>query len=496
MNSKILATIAVIVIAIIIAFFALNEKEHIDGNIMNLTYLHYDTPREGSVAPAWINNTIIYPALFRPLVLANHDLTEFKPALATSYSISDDGLEYRFVKRDNLKWSDGVEFTIHDIQASFKAAMELAKNDPTLGEALSAIKEVSSKDGVVTISLKEEYPAFLEAISQFIILPSHILSKPDFNMQDFWRFPVGTGMYTVTENNKDHVKMERNPYYIGTPAKIETIMIYKDKAKQVDMYIATDVADMVNMRAMRGYTEYELPVIYYKYLVFNVEGADGFVNEAMQDLRVRSAIAIALDNQSIVDSIYLNNASGFTIDGAQAYNPVLSMTLLAEAGYDFKRPLRIAYYNQGTTFSYFLNAVVKNLEEVGFKIQLVKANSASELLEKRNFDIMLKDMLVLQEKDFYIELTSTSPYTAIFGTNGEMNKRVFDFRTAKTAEQKASTKAALTQLAGETLLRYPIANLKHTRYIGPRIQLPKGLEFANPWYFTDQRLEEWEIKRK
>ncbi len=495
----ILALITLILIAFGIYFFLESKKEYIGGNVLNLTFItEYNNPKEGNIAPPWINTGFIYHLLFRPLVLANHDLSEFKPALAKSYSISEDGKIYKFVKNDNLKWSDGVEFSLDDIIFSIDTARSSNKVDPVYSEAFSYISDINSNDGVVTITLKEEFVGFLDAISQFLILPKHLLASDanNLSMSEFWDNPVGTGMYRLSEITDEYHKLTINPYYIGTKPKIEEILLHKKFSTNDDIYLASDVSDMINYRSMRGYAEYILPTKYYKYFVYNIEGVDGFTNPAMQDFRVRSAIAIAIDNHGIVNSIYMNNAEAFTVEGRQPYDPEKAKQHLKEANYDFNRPLRLAYYNTNTTFSFFLQSIVKNLEDVGFKVQLVKANSSDELIEKRNFDVMLKDSLVLQDKDWYFEITSNHSYSRILGSSETLDELVHNYRTAKGSKEIANTKSALSQAAGEHLLRYPLLNLNLARYIGPRLNLPNDIEFGSPWHILDFRFEEWEIKKQ
>ena len=47
---------------------------------------------------------------------------EMAPEIAESYEVSEDGLTYSFVLRENLKWSDGTDCTASQIKASWERA--------------------------------------------------------------------------------------------------------------------------------------------------------------------------------------------------------------------------------------------------------------------------------------------------------------------------------------------------------------------------------------
>ena len=57
-------------------------------------------------------------AMYRSLLLADANLTDVTPDLATDYSVSPDGLTYTFTIKEGVKWSDGEDLTAEDVAFS------------------------------------------------------------------------------------------------------------------------------------------------------------------------------------------------------------------------------------------------------------------------------------------------------------------------------------------------------------------------------------------
>jgi len=118
--------------------------------------------------------------------------------LAESYSVSDNGLEYTFVLRENAVFHDGAPVTADDIVFTIKKAQ-----DPNLKSPRRASWEGVTAEKVdnvtVKIKLKNPYPPFLENTTMGI-LPEHIWKGVDVEQFAFSQYniePVGSGPYRV-----------------------------------------------------------------------------------------------------------------------------------------------------------------------------------------------------------------------------------------------------------------------------------------------------------
>lgn len=114
------------------------------------------------------------------------------PALATSWSASEDGLTWTFALREGVTFHDGSALDGAAVATSLNRARV---NGGTLGKA--PIAEIrATEDGTVAITLSEPFavlPAMLAEYTSGIIAPSSI--NADGSVSDL----IGTGPYRVTE---------------------------------------------------------------------------------------------------------------------------------------------------------------------------------------------------------------------------------------------------------------------------------------------------------
>lgn len=111
-------------------------------------------------------------------------------------------------------------------------------------------------------------------------------------------------------------------------------------------YVYGNAADMVEaLEGMDNYTEHEVDVLFYKYFIFNMKGADGNVNEAMDNVEVRKALVEAIDratlatlyptakvlNSGVPNDNEAYNGFEYTFDAEKAKSD------LEAAGYDMSR---------------------------------------------------------------------------------------------------------------------------------------------------------------
>ncbi len=502
---KALAMVLAVILMILSSVFAYTlitpEKEHVGGNVLNMQLLEeVISGKDTGVAPAWIDNGFVYHFLFRPLVLANTDLTEFKPDLAESFTVSDNGLVYTFKLKERLKWSDGKSLTVDDVVFSLETAISSPTLATTYAEALHKIKNIEINGDEIAIHLHTAHNQFLHVLSQFFIFPKHhiIRDARSLRMSKFWENPVGCGMYMLTEKTDSYYKLERNPHYIGVKPKIDTILLHKEDTGNIDIYLATEVADILKYQEYPQHEKFKLYLTSYRYFAFNIEGADGHENPAMQDINVRTAICYAIDNLGILDQIYHNNGHVIAAD-TYHYNSQTANSMLRNAGYDFTRPLKLgyAYTENDATSMAFLTYVTKNLEDAGFIVEHVKEASTRDLVMQRNFDIMLKDIIVLQPRDWHLELASDHQYSRIYGTSGAFDELIAEASTEQDPAKQVELSLAMNLIGAKELRRYPILSVNQAMFVNTqRIKLPEDFKFGNPWYVLDINFEECGIARQ
>jgi peptide/nickel transport system substrate-binding protein len=278
-----------------------------------------------------------------------------------SWQRHDDGrtsVSYRL--RQRLCWHDGRPVTAHDVVATFELLRSLRVDYPHR-EIVEAIDDmfVSSQDGLsftVRWGSARPYAVFEEWGT---VLPAHMLdaaalSDPASWVHDqFLRHPTSHGPFRVSEwVPGSHLRLVRQgPHPQGTPKVGEIVFrFFRDPAElrtamvdgEVDVTelsgFSLDDAEALASASQRIRVEH-VPSSMWEHLDFNLD------DQHLSDLRVRRAIAHAIDREAIADHLYRGRcqvAHSWLPPRHPAYNerirhypydPRRSRELLAAAGY-------------------------------------------------------------------------------------------------------------------------------------------------------------------
>ena len=141
---------------------------------------------------------------------------ELQPAIASSYSISEDAGAYTFTLREGVTFHDGSPVTAEDVKYSIDRCADTADGGPLVA-AYSNIESVNILDeNTVEVVLKTPDSDFLANMTTAIIPASN--ESPDTN-------PVGTGPYKyVSRSPQENFIVEKYDGYWGTPANIDQVI--------------------------------------------------------------------------------------------------------------------------------------------------------------------------------------------------------------------------------------------------------------------------------
>jgi peptide/nickel transport system substrate-binding protein len=270
--------------------------------------------------------------------------------------ISPDGLTITYALRRNVKWHDGAPFTSADVKFTWQAIMSPA-NNVVSRTGYELVRAVDTPDPyTVVFHMKRRFSPivntlFGESDSQYEVLPQHLLGKlHDINTAAFNAHPVGTGPFVFGEwAHGDHLTLEPNDgYFLGKP-KLKRIVVkfVPDENTELNQLRTHDVdwqfeASPQEYRALR--TIPGLDVILqqtnqYERLEFNTRRAP------LDDVRVRRAIAYAIDKRRLVDDLTFGSAvpadqdlppfmwAHFAGVPRYGYDPAKARELLTQAGY-------------------------------------------------------------------------------------------------------------------------------------------------------------------
>lgn len=332
---------------------------------------------------------IVGRLLWDNLVERNPTTGQYEPLLATSYKwVNETTLDLEL--RQGVKFHNGAAFTAEDVVYTLnwtsnpdnKVAVPIMVNWIKSAEKLG--------DYSVRINLKAPFPAALEYLNAAIpIYPHEYYAK--VGTKGMSEAPVGTGPYTASNVQPGRtITLTKNPNYLaggpkGTPTigKIVQRTIAEEQTQVAEllsgrldwMWNATpDTAD--NLRKRPNLTVVDGETMRIGFISFNANGTGG--PNPMQNLKVRQAVAHAIDREGITKALIRGSARvipsacyptqfGCAQDIPQyAYDPAKAKALLAEAG--FPNGLDIDLY--GYLDRPHTEAIMNQLRQVGIRPNL------------------------------------------------------------------------------------------------------------------------------
>ena len=180
------------------------------------TYAMYGDIKDWDPASAFSLEVMMLVNVYEPLVWYNPpgSKEQFKPALATSWSVSDDGLTWTFNLRKNVSFHDGEAFNAEAAKASLDRTISMKKGAYYIWSSVESITATDSHR--LVIKTKTPQPIDLIASSQYgsyIYSPRAAEKGADwFNQGN----AAGTGPYHVRQWDKaQQVVLEKNDSYWG-----------------------------------------------------------------------------------------------------------------------------------------------------------------------------------------------------------------------------------------------------------------------------------------
>ncbi len=255
-----------------------------------------------------------------------------KPQLATSWSISPDGLEYTFNLRQGVRWHDGQPFTSADVATS----VALLKQWHPRGRGTFAnVKEVRTTDPHVAVIVLEKpapYLLYALAASESPIVPSHLYdttSNPNQNPAQL--NPVGTGPYKFKNWERgSQIVYERNPDYWDQPKPYVDRLVVRVIADPAARAAALETGELLlaggnpvplsDVARLSKLPHLEVTTDGYSYSADQVQIEFNLDNKYFQHLKVRQAVAHAIDRKAILDRVWY----GFGVIAPTPISPLLS----------------------------------------------------------------------------------------------------------------------------------------------------------------------------
>lgn len=302
---------------------------------------------------------LVCDMIYDTLVRFRPGTTEIEPALAESWEVAADGLTYTFRLRTGVTFHDGSPLTADAVLFSLERQRDPAHPMHGVGGAwkywsnmgMSKVVAAVEKAGDATVVIRLQAPnaPFLSILTMPFCSIVHPASAEKWG-EDFGRHPVGTGAFSFASwEPNQKIVLERNASYWGGAPPLDGIIyrvIPEPNTRLLELQggqiHGCDNPSPFQVTAVRGQAAIQVvtrPGMNVGYLAMNTQ------KKPFDDLRVRQAVAHAVDKKALIDRLYegmgvpAKNPFPDTVwgyaDDVEDYvlDPARSKALLAEAGY-------------------------------------------------------------------------------------------------------------------------------------------------------------------
>ncbi len=349
------------------------------------------------------------------------------PDLAPLPEVGEDGRTYTFRLHPDLRWHDGAP--VRSLDVAFTISHIVApdfQGDPRLREAWTGVEVRTPDLRTIILRLPATNPSFLPRFATVGILPEHLLQGLDgaalfdapFNAR-----PVGAGPYRLESVTSIEAMLSANPrYHLGRP-QIDVITVrFLSDFSAVQHALEQGEIDGIFLRQALSQPQLDA-----------LSEIDGFVHEDLQravslvlylnngqvayfrDPRVRAAVSLALDRETLVQNALLGLAtpsSSAITPGTWAYDasldsppsdPEAAIALLADVGWH-RSPTTGVLIRQGSEFRLTIRTdndprhlalareIARQLEPIGIRATVASTSFtvlSRDFLAPRTYDSAL-----------------------------------------------------------------------------------------------------------
>jgi len=369
---------------------------------------------------------VVYANLFEGLTRYGPD-GSIRPGLAESWTISDDGLTYTFALRSGVRFHDGSTFDASDVKFSLdRARAEDSSNaQKALFAGITAVNVIDPETVEVVLTAPNGTFATNMAWGDAVILDPASAADAATN-------PIGTGPFKFSRWVKgDRVELVRNPDYWGEPVALSmaTFKFISDPTAAFGALMTGDLDAFPAFPSPETLGQFDADPR-FAVIIGSTEGetilSTNNKSGALQDIRVRKAIAHAIDRQDIIDGAMFgygtpigthfapHSPDYLDLTANSAHDPDRARSLLAEAGHGEGLQLRLmlpppSYARRGGEI------VAAQLRAVGIGVEtsnLEWAQWLEQVFRSKDYDLTIvshtepNDINIYARPEYYFQYDS------------------------------------------------------------------------------------------
>ncbi len=353
--------------------------------------------------PAYIEGVVGQPVALNPLIKSTNEIDETiedlifssLPELSESYEISEDGKEYVFHLKPDLKFHNGQPLTTEDVDYTLKSLPEF--QDLPAGRQGVTIEKIDER--AIKFILQEPFAPFLELLDVGIV-------PQNFPKNYSGLTSVGSGPYQIIGVKKGARVSEIELGAVDPEYPIK-LLVFKFYATHRDLVEAAKLGDVLAYGGAKvldwpTFEVFQKPLAgrYYG-LFFNLNGP-----EILKDREFRRNLARALDRNVLVEQAL--NGAGVVIN-----SPIENSAGASEdiSVYEYQEIPSVTYNNKLTltvpaTLEHLKAAdIIKEYWSflgVAIDIRPVPpADMVEKVIEPKDFEILLFGQEVSSDPDRY-----------------------------------------------------------------------------------------------
>ena len=365
---------------------------------------------------------VVYANIFEGLTRFGPD-GAVNPGLAATWDISEDGTVYTFALRPGVTFHDGTTLTADDVVFTLDRARAEGSTNAQPGLFANIVSAEAMDELTLRVTLDGPDGAFLfdMAWGDAVIVAPESAESNATN-------PIGTGPFRFANRIEgDRIELVRNDAYWGEAVALEaaTFRFISDPNAAFAAMMAGDVDAFPNFPAPETLAQFAADPR-FSVIVGSTEGetilAMNNAQAPLDDIRIRQAIAHAINRQDIIDGAMFgygtpigthfapHNPNYVDLTGLSAYDPDAARALLAEAapaGLSLRLALPPpAYAQRGGEI------IAAQLREVGIQTEITNLEWAQwleQVFRGRDFDLTIvshtepMDIGIYARPDYYFQ---------------------------------------------------------------------------------------------
>lgn len=306
------------------------------------------------------------------------------PSMADWQILSPDLYRFRLRDSERQSFDNGKLISAADVKATYDFILDEKNGSPHRGSLLNIEYIQVVDETTIDFKLKKADPLFpghlalgivpAEAVEKSLRLDNRALGSGTFKWHAW-----PSSDHLIIERRRDQLRVEFIHVQDATVRVLKLLrgeidILQNDLPRELVHYLQGQKAIHVNHREGNNFT----------YLGFNMQ------DPQLADLRIRKAIAHAIDRQSLIHYLLGGKTriadallspehwAGVKNSQSHAFDPALARRLLLAAGYSEQHPLMLEYKTSSDPFRIRIATIIQQqLAQVGIKVSLLSFDWAT-----------------------------------------------------------------------------------------------------------------------